>query len=135
MINQTIVSLGGAYVESVSNPPDANLQTSHSVGGGVSNERKSNEGNTTTTRGQRSLLLLSQLGCWNNTMRYELYSANGLIRRNGWFKNTINLASGGKDRFHEHSLGIRQSNILQYFQGLRLSANCVRLNSESGVVV
>lgn len=33
MINQTIVSLGGAYVERVSNPPDANLQTSRSVGG------------------------------------------------------------------------------------------------------
>ncbi len=46
MINQTIVSLGGAYVERVSNPPDVhNLQTSRSVGGGVSNGCKSNEGN------------------------------------------------------------------------------------------
>ena len=34
MINQTIVSLGGAYVERVSNPPDVSLQTSRSVGGG-----------------------------------------------------------------------------------------------------
>lgn len=35
MINQTIVSLGGAYVERVSNPPDVhNLQTSRLVGGG-----------------------------------------------------------------------------------------------------
>ena len=34
---------GGAYVDSVSNPPDANLQTSRSVGGGVSHECKSNE--------------------------------------------------------------------------------------------
>lgn len=35
MKNQTIVSLGGAYVERVSNPPDVhNLQTSRSVGGG-----------------------------------------------------------------------------------------------------
>lgn len=34
MINQTIVSLEGAYVERVSNPPDVhNLQTSRSVGG------------------------------------------------------------------------------------------------------
>lgn len=34
MISQTIVSLGGAYVERVSNPPDVrNLQTSRSVGG------------------------------------------------------------------------------------------------------
>ena len=46
MINQTIVSLGGAYVERVSNPPDVhNLQTSRSVGGGVSNGCESNEGN------------------------------------------------------------------------------------------
>lgn len=45
MINQTIVSRGGAYVERVSNPPDVhNLQTSRSVGG-VSNGCKSNEGN------------------------------------------------------------------------------------------
>ena len=34
MINQTIISLGGVYVERVSNPPAANLQTSRSVGGG-----------------------------------------------------------------------------------------------------
>ena len=46
MINQTIVSLGGAYVERVSNPPDVhNLQTSRSVGGGVSNGCESNERN------------------------------------------------------------------------------------------
>lgn len=45
MIYQTTRSLGGAYANCVSNPPNGSLQTSCSVGGGVSNGRKSNERN------------------------------------------------------------------------------------------
>lgn len=44
MIYQTTRSLGGgAYANRVSSPPDNNLQTSRSVGGGVSNGCESNE--------------------------------------------------------------------------------------------
>lgn len=140
MKNQTIVSLGGAYVERVSNPPDVhNLQTSRSVWGGVSNGCESNERNVGTatgaTRAQCGLFSFSLRKYGRTRMCYELYATNGLIRiHEQQFKNILALVSAGKNTRHDDIMGNRWSNISKYLRWLRYSSNCVRLNSESGVV-
>ena len=151
MINQTIVSLGGAYVERVSNPPDVhNLQTSRSVGGGVSNGCKSNERNV--GREQRSALgvykrfgVLRQQNIFSNIFfsPYSSFSKCPLSKR-----FTSSCCSGRRNKGclfyrNEHSyfdndksiLG-RHNNFFPYSKQCRPNVLLLgnRLNSESGVV-
>ena len=151
MINQTIVSLGGAYVERVSNPPDVhNLQTSRSVGGGVSNGCKSNEGNV--GRATRSALgvykrfgVLFVQNVFSNVFfsPYSSFSKCPLSKR-----FTSSCCSGRRNKGYlfyrnEHSCFDNDRSILERYNNFFSSSSYCRpnvlllgnwLNSESGVV-
>ena len=152
MINQTIVSLGGACVERVSNPPDVhNLQTSRSVGGGVSNGCESNERNV--GRATRSALgvykrfsVLRQQNIFSNIF-FSPYSSFGKRPLSKRF--TSSCCSGRRNkgclfyRRNEHSCFVNVQRILErhnnFFSSRRQHRPNVlllgnRLNSESGVV-
>lgn len=151
MINQTIVSLGGAYVERVSNPPDVhNLQTSRSVGGGVSNGCKSNERNV--GREQRSALgvykrfgVLRQQNIFSNIF-FSPYSSFDKCPLSKRF--TSSCCSGRRNKGYlfyrnEHSCFDNDTRILErhnnFFSSRKHHRPNVlllgnRLNLESGVV-
>lgn len=151
MINQTIVSLGGAYVERVSNPPDVhNLQTSRSVGGGVSNGCKSNEGNV--GRATRSTFgIYKRFGVLfkpyiHSNIFFSPYSSFSKCPLSKRF--TLSCCSGRRNKGHlfyrnEHSCFDNDKSILERYNNffpsrkhhrpnVLLLGN--RLNSESGVV-
>lgn len=145
MINQTIVSLGGAYVERVSNPPDVhNLQTSRSVGGGVSNECKSNErnvgrystsSNNSRNRGIRSGYQQSdssQCSCENDCGERKFVSFFNRLRCTNLCTNRLFSSSKRKS-------DACRNNRTRYYSELSHKlvwnpSSIIPLNSESGVV-
>lgn len=148
MINQTIVSLGGAYVERVSNPPDVhNLQTSRSVGGGVSNGCESNEGNAFFGKQQlsnRSTIGIGSLFttvCSNIFIRpifcYCQFRREQIRSCCQWSNPGVQFRSKRIQRLDSISdvLG-RKYITVQHWSRILYNGlfYCVRLNSESGVV-
>lgn len=148
MINQTIVPLGGAYVERVSNPPDVhNLQTSRSVGGGVSNGCESNERNVFF--GKQQLSNRSTIGI--GSLFTNVYS-NIFIRpifcycqiRTGQIRNCCQWSNRGvqfrrlRRPRHNSISNVLGRKYITVQHWSRILCNglfyCVRLNLESGVV-
>ena len=147
MINQTIVSLGGgAYVERVSNPPDVhNLQTSRSVGGGVSNERNVGRERRSALGVYKRFGVLFKPYIHSNVFfsPYSSFSKCPLSKR-----FTLSCCSGRRNKRHlfyrnEHSCFDNDKSILERYNNffpsrqhhrpnVLLLGN--RLNSESGVV-
>lgn len=142
---QTIVSLGGAYANRVSNPPTISLQTSRSVGGGVSNERN-------VGREQRSALgvykrfgVLRQQNIFSNIF-FSPYSSFGKCPLPRRF--TSSCCSGRRNKGYlfyrnEHSCFDNVQRILEWHNNFFSCSKQYRpnvlflgnwLNPESGVV-
>lgn len=156
---QTIVSLGGAYANRVSNPPTISLQTSRSVGGGVSNGCKSNERDVKERKFRAYCNLRNTISIRHFDIQSTVCSCGGNKYRQLYVPNIFNQIGRNSNlslyNALEHWRNTSVSRTSHYVNGYKFSnrenfswlsvfttirftrcnkSDCVRLNSESGVV-